>query len=318
VNILVTGGAGYIGSHTAKLLKKTGHTPIVFDNLSNGWAEWVKFGPFVFGDIRNEEALYQALNGFKVDAVIHFAAKAYVEESTRLPEEYFDNNVCGTVALVKAMKRAGARHLVFSSSCATYGNAKSPTIREDHPHEPTNPYGLSKWQCEQVVATAAPIIGIHFAALRYFNVVGNDPEGEVYEKHEPETHVLPNLIRAVETGGTFTLFGTDHPTPDGTAIRDYVYVMDLALAHIRALDVIASQERLISNVGRGQGVSVRELVTTVEDAVGAKVNVVEKAIRPGDPPELVADNTFLKTWFKHDFKSVKDVVADLAGAKRSG
>ena len=318
MNILVTGGAGYIGSHTAKLLKKTGHTPIVFDNLSNGWAEWVKFGPFVFGDIRNEEALYQALNGFKVDAVIHFAAKAYVEESTRLPEEYFDNNVCGTVALVKAMKRAGAKHLVFSSSCATYGNAKSPTIREDHPHEPTNPYGLSKWQCEQVVATAAPIIGIHFAALRYFNVVGNDPEGEVYEKHEPETHVLPNLIRAVETGGTFTLFGTDHPTPDGTAIRDYVYVMDLALAHIRALDVIASQERLISNVGRGQGVSVRELVTTVEDAVGAKVNVVEKAIRPGDPPELVADNTFLKTWFKHDFKSVKDVVADLAGAKRSG
>ena len=318
MNILVTGGAGYIGSHTAKLLKKTGHTPIVFDNLSNGWAEWVKFGPFVFGDIRNEEALYQALNGFKVDAVIHFAAKAYVEESTRLPEEYFDNNVCGTVALVKAMKRAGARHLVFSSSCATYGNAKSPTIREDHPHEPTNPYGLSKWQCEQVVATAAPIIGIHFAALRYFNVVGNDPEGEVYEKHEPETHVLPNLIRAVETGGKFTLFGTDHPTPDGTAIRDYVYVMDLALAHIRALDVIASQERLISNVGRGQGVSVRELVTTVEDAVGAKVNVVEKAIRPGDPPELVADNTFLKTWFKHDFKSVKDVVADLAGAKRSG
>ena len=318
MNILVTGGAGYIGSHTAKLIKKTGHTPIVFDNLSNGWAEWVKFGPFVFGDIRNEEALYEALNGFKVDAVIHFAAKAYVEESTRLPEEYFDNNVSGTVALVKAMKRAGAKHLVFSSSCATYGNAKSPTIREDHPHEPTNPYGLSKWQCEQVVATAAPIIGIHFAALRYFNVVGNDPEGEVYEKHEPETHVLPNLIRAVETGGTFTLFGTDHPTPDGTAIRDYVYVMDLALAHIRALDVIASQERLISNVGRGQGVSVRELVTTVEDAVGAKVNVVEKAIRPGDPPELVADNTFLKTWFKHDFKSVKDVVADLAGAKRSG
>lgn len=318
MNILVTGGAGYIGSHTAKLIKKTGHTPIVFDNLSNGWAEWVKFGPFVFGDIRNEEALYQALNEFKVDAVIHFAAKAYVEESTRLPEEYFDNNVCGTVALLKAMKRAGAKHLVFSSSCATYGNAKTPTIREDHQHEPTNPYGLSKWQCEQVVATVAPVIGLHFAALRYFNVIGNDPEGEVYEKHEPETHVLPNLIRAVETGGTFTLFGTDHPTPDGTAIRDYVYVMDLALAHIRALDVIASQERLISNVGRGQGVSVRELVTTVEKAVGAKVNVVEKPIRPGDPPELVADNTFLKTWFEHDFKSAKDVVENLADAKRSG
>jgi UDP-arabinose 4-epimerase len=315
VNILVTGGAGYIGSHTAKLVKKVGHTPIAFDNLSNGWAEWVKFGPFAYGDIRNEEALFQALNGFKVDAVIHFAAKAYVEESTRLPEEYFDNNVGGTVALLKAMKRAGTRHLVFSSSCATYGNAKTPTIREDHSHEPTNPYGLSKWQCEQVVATVAPVIGLHFAALRYFNVVGNDPEREIYEKHEPETHVLPNLMRAVETGGAFTLYGTDHPTPDGTAIRDYVYVMDLALAHIRALDVIASQERLISNVGRGQGVSVRELVTTVEEAIGARVNVVEKPIRPGDPPELVADNTFLKSWFQYDFKTIKGVVSDLVANK---
>ena len=143
--------------------------------------------------------------------------------------------------------------------------------------------------------TVAPVIGLHFAALRYFNVIGNDPDGEIYEKHEPETHVLPNLIRAVETGGAFTLFGTNHPTPDGTAVRDYVYVMDLAMAHIKALDVIASQERLVSNVGRGQGTSVRELVTTVEEAFGAKVNVMEKPIRPGDPPELVADNTFLKT-----------------------
>jgi UDP-glucose-4-epimerase GalE len=317
VNILVTGGAGYIGSHTAKLLKLAGHTPIVFDNLSNGWAEWAKFGPFVYGDIRNEDALYQALNGFKVDAVIHFAAKAYVEESTRLPEEYFDNNVCGTIALLKAIKRAGVRHLVFSSSCATYGNAKTPTIREDHPKEPTNPYGLSKWQCEEVVSTVAPVIGLRFAALRYFNVIGNDPDGEIYEKHEPETHVLPNLIRAVDAGGTFTLFGTNHPTPDGTAVRDYVYVMDLGLAHIRALDVIASRERLISNVGCGQGTSVRELLTAVEEAFGAKVNVLEKPIRPGDPPELVADNAFLRTWFKHDFKSVEAVVAELAGAKRS-
>ncbi|HQN19378.1 MAG TPA: NAD-dependent epimerase/dehydratase family protein, partial [Syntrophobacteraceae bacterium] len=210
MNILVTGGAGYIGSHTAKLLKTAGHTPIVFDNLCNGWAEWVKFGPFVYGDIRNEEALYQALNGFKVDAVIHFAARAYVEESTRLPEEYFDNNVCGTIALLKAIKRAGVRHLVFSSSCATYGNARTPTIREDHPKEPTNPYGLSKWQCEEVVSTVAPVIGLRFAALRYFNVIGNDPDGEIYERHEPETHVLPNLIRAVDAGGTFTLFGTNH------------------------------------------------------------------------------------------------------------
>ena len=312
MKILVTGGAGYIGSHTAKLLKGAGHTPIAFDNLSNGWLELAKFGPFVFGDIRDEEALYRALSGFKVDAVIHFAAKAYVEESTRLPEEYFDNNVGGTVSLLKAMKRAGTKSLVFSSSCATYGNAVAPTIREDHPHEPTNPYGLSKWQCEQVIAATAPVMGIQYAALRYFNVVGSDPDGEVYERHEPETHVLPNLMRAARTGDPFQLFGTDHPTPDGTAVRDYVYVMDLALAHIKALDVIASQPLLISNVGGGAGVSVRELVGTVEEALRVKVNVVERPIRPGDPPSLVADDRHLRTWFSHDFKTVKEVVAGLA------
>jgi UDP-glucose-4-epimerase GalE len=314
VNILVTGGAGYIGSHTSKLLRRQGHTPIAFDNLSNGWVEWAKFGPFAYGDIRDEDALFRTLDGFKVDAVIHFAAKAYVEESTRLPEDYFDNNVGGTIALLKAMKRAGTKYLVFSSSCATYGNARTSTIREDHPKEPTNPYGLSKWQCEQVISAVAPVMGLHFAALRYFNVIGNDPDGEIYEKHDPETHVLPNLIRSVEVGGTFTLFGTNHPTPDGTAVRDYVYVMDLGMAHIKALDVIASQERLISNVGCGQGTSVRELLATVEKAFGAKVNVEEKPIRPGDPPELVADNTFLGGWFKQDFKTVKEVVAGLAAA----
>ncbi|MFP5211976.1 MAG: UDP-glucose 4-epimerase GalE, partial [Acidobacteriota bacterium] len=310
--ILVTGGAGYIGSHTSKLVKKAGHTPIVFDNLSNGWAEWVKFGPFVFGDIRDEEAMYNALVGFKVDAVIHFAANAYVEESTRLPEKYMDNNVAGTIALLKAMKRAGTKRLVFSSSCATYGNAKTPTIREDHPQEPTNPYGLSKLLCEHVIGSIAPVAGIRFAALRYFNVIGNDPEGEIYEKHEPETHVLPNLMKAALSGAPFSLFGTTHPTPDGTAVRDYVYVMDLAQAHLKAIDMLGGQERLVSNVGRGFGTSVRELLQTVEDALGVKVNAQEKPIRAGDPPELVADNGFLKTWFQHEFKSVQDVVKDLA------
>lgn len=312
MNILVTGGAGYIGSHTSKLLKKSGHNPIVFDNLSNGWIEWVKFGPFVFGDIRDEEALYRALSGLKVDAVIHFAAKAYVEESTRIPEEYFDNNVGGTISLMKAMKRASVKLLVFSSSCATYGNARTPTIREDHPHEPTNPYGLSKWQCEQVIEAVAPVAGIRFAALRYFNVIGNDPEGEIYERHEPETHVLPNLMRAARSGGSFSLFGTTHPTPDGTAVRDYVYVMDLALAHIKALDVLRKQERLVSNVGKGTGTSVRELVRSVEEALQTRINAVEHPIRPGDPPCLVADNNYLQTWFKHEFSSVADVVREMA------
>jgi UDP-arabinose 4-epimerase len=317
VNILVTGGAGYIGSHTSKLLKKAGHVPIVFDNLSNGWAEWVKFGPFAYGDIRDEEALYHALTGFKIDAVIHFAAKAYVEESTRLPEVYFDNNVNGTISLLKAMKRAGTKLLVFSSSCATYGNAKTPTIREDHVQEPTNPYGLSKLMCEQVISTAAPVFGLRYAMLRYFNVIGNDPEGEIFERHEPETHVLPNLINAAYSGGEFYLFGTNHDTPDGTAVRDYVHVMDLAQAHIRAIDVLSSRERLVSNVGTGAGVSVRELVGVVEKELVRKVNVVEKPIRQGDPPKLVADNGYLKSWFQHEFKSVNQAVREIAAVSKN-
>ncbi|SPF39868.1 UDP-glucose 4-epimerase [Syntrophobacter sp. SbD1] len=312
MNILVTGGAGYIGSHTSKLLKKAGHVPVVFDNLSNGWAEWVKFGPFAFGDIRDEEALFRALAGFKIDAVIHFAAKAYVEESTRLPELYFDNNVNGTISLLKAMKRAGTKLLVFSSSCATYGNAETPAIREDHPQQPTNPYGLSKLMCEQVISTAAPVLGLRYAMLRYFNVIGNDPEGEIFERHEPETHVLPNLIKAAMSGGSFTLFGTNHDTPDGTAVRDYVNVMDLGQAHIRAIDELSTRERLVSNVGTGSGVSVRELVEIVEKELKVRVNVEEKPIRPGDPPSLVADNGYLRTWFDHEFKSLGKAVRETA------
>jgi UDP-glucose-4-epimerase GalE len=317
MNILVTGAAGYIGSHTSKLLKRAGHFPVAFDNLSNGWVEWVKFGPFAFGDIRDEEALYRALRGFKIDAVIHFAAKAYVEESTRLPEVYFDNNVNGTISLLKAMKRAGTKTLVFSSSCATYGNARTPNIREDHPQEPTNPYGLSKLMCEQVIAATAPVLGLRYAMLRYFNVIGNDPEGEIFERHEPETHVLPNLIRAAMSGGAFSLFGTNHATPDGTAVRDYVHVMDLGQAHIRAIDELSKRERLVSNVGTGAGVSVRELLTIVEKELGLRINVEEKPIRPGDPPRLVADDANLRTWFDHTFKSIGHAVREMAATMRT-
>ncbi len=317
MNILVTGGAGYIGSHTSKLLRRAGHLPVVFDNLSNGWAEWVKFGPFAFGDIRDEEALFRALTAFKIEAVIHFAAKAYVEESTRLPEIYFDNNVNGTISLLKAMKRAGTKRLVFSSSCATYGNAQTPTIREDHRQVPTNPYGLSKLMCEQVIAATGPVFGLRYAMLRYFNVIGNDPEGEIFERHEPETHVLPNLIGAAMSGGGFTLFGTDHPTPDGTAVRDYVHVMDLGLAHIKAISELSVRDRLVSNVGTGAGVSVRQLVNNVEKELGVKVNVQEKPIRSGDPPCLVADNGHLRTWFDHDFKSVGQAVREMAASRRA-
>lgn len=312
MNVLVTGGAGYIGSHTAKTLQRRGHTPIVLDNLSRGWVEWVRYGPFVYGDIRDEEAVYQALCAFKVDAVIHFAALAVVEESVQKPALYFDHNVRGTIALVQAMARAGVRRLVFSSSAAVYGKAKSSPIPEDHPKEPTNPYGLSKWHAEQILETVAPTVGIRLAMLRYFNVVGNDPDGEIYERHEPETHVLPNLMRAALTGAPFYLYGTDHETPDGTAVRDYVDVLDLAEAHVAALHVLESRDRLVSNVGRGSGVSVRQMVRAVERSLGRTVTVVERPRRPGDPPELVADNTFLKTWFDHPFKTLPEVIEGMA------
>lgn len=312
MNVLVTGGAGYIGSHTAKTLRRRGHTPIVLDNLSRGWVEWVRYGPFVYGDIRDEEAVYRALCAFKVDAVIHFAALAVVEESVQKPALYFDHNVRGTIALVQAMARAGVRRLVFSSSAAVYGKAKSSPIAEDHPKEPTNPYGLSKWHAEQILETVAPTVGIRLAMLRYFNVVGNDPDGEIYERHEPETHVLPNLMRAALTGAPFYLYGTDHETPDGTAVRDYVDVLDLAEAHVAALHVLESQDRLVSNVGRGSGVSVRQMVRAVERSLGRTVTVVERPRRPGDPPELVADNTFLKMWFDHPFKTLPKVIEGMA------
>jgi len=312
MNILVTGAAGYIGSHTSKLLKMAGHVPVAFDNLSNGWAQWVKFGPFAFGDIRDEEAIFRTLKGFNIEAVIHFAAKAYVEESTRLPDLYLDNNVNGTISLIRAMKRADTKTLVFSSSCATYGNAQTPTIRENHPQAPTNPYGLSKLMCEQVISTVAPVFGLRYAMLRYFNVIGNDPEGEIFERHEPETHVLPNLVKAAMSGGSFSLFGTNHDTPDGTAVRDYVHVMDLGQAHVRAIAELETRERLVSNVGTGAGLSVRELLSIVEKELGLRVNAEEKPIRPGDPPRLVADNTYLRTWFDHTFKSAGQAVRDIA------
>lgn len=315
MNILVTGGAGYIGSHTAKTIRKHGDTPIVFDNLSRGWVDWVRYGPFVYGDIRDEEALYQVLRAFRVGAVIHFAALALVEESVRNPGEYFEHNVRGTIALVRAMDRAGVRRLVFSSSAAVYGVAKTCPIAEDHPKEPTNPYGLSKWQGEQILDAVARSCGIRLAILRYFNVVGNDPDGEIYERHEPETHVLPNLMRAALTGAPFYLFGTDHETPDGTAVRDYVYVLDLAEAHVAALKILENRERLVSNVGRGAGVSVRDVVKAVEQSLGTKVMVVEKPRRPGDPPELVADNAFLRTWFERPFKSLPEVIHEMANQR---
>jgi UDP-glucose-4-epimerase GalE len=296
MRVLVTGGAGYIGSHTAKFLRRRGMSPVVLDDLSAGHRDFVRYGPLEQGDIRDEARVLDVLKRHAIEAVIHFAAKALVSESFLAPEAYFSVNVAGMISLLGAMKRADVRRLVFSSSCAVYGPAQAERIAEDHALAPVSPYGLSKLQGEQVLESVGRTFGLRWAVLRYFNVIGADPEGELCEWHEPETHLLPNLLRAALVGGEFTLYGDRHPTADGTAVRDYVDVMDLARTHGEALDALERQERLISNVGTGDGVSVRQMLALVEQAAQRPVRVRIEAPRRGDPPRLVADHRRLLGW----------------------
>jgi UDP-glucose-4-epimerase GalE len=291
VSILIVGGAGYIGSQTAKLVATAGHRPVVFDNLVYGHRWAVKWGPLVEGDLADPPAIRRALAEHQVTAVIHFAAYAYVGESMTDPGKYFRNNVAGTINLLDAMVAGGVRDVVFSSTCATYGLPRDVPISEDHPQDPVNPYGESKLAVERILHWYGQAHGLRFAALRYFNAAGADPDGEVGEDHDPETHLIPLAIAAAHgRAGALSLFGTDYPTPDGTAVRDYVHVADLAEAHLAALAALekgAGSIRL--NLGTGHGSSVREVIAAVERATGRKVPVREVGRRPGDPPVLVAD-----------------------------
>lgn len=290
MNVLVTGGAGYIGSHTAKALHRAGFTPIVLDNLSMGHAWAVKWGPLVQADLADRGALFSAMRAHRVEAVIHFAANAYVGESMQNPAQYFRNNVTGTLNLLEAMQEAGVRHMVFSSSCATYGIPQELPIPEEHPQQPINPYGESKLMGERLLRWFGECHGLGWVALRYFNAAGADPEGELGEEHQPETHLIPLVIgAALGVRGPVRVFGTDYPTPDGTAIRDYIHVSDLAQAHVRALEYLvqggASQA---FNLGTGVGHSVLEVIQTVKRLGGRQVPFEEAPRRPGDPPVLVA------------------------------
>ncbi|MCE5972037.1 UDP-glucose 4-epimerase GalE [Sinirhodobacter sp. WL0062] len=289
--ILVTGGAGYIGSHCSKALHRAGRTPVVYDNLSRGHADAVRWGPLVVGDMRDEALLTQTLREHRIEAVIHFAALAYVGESVGAPETYYANNVGGMIALVNAMRQADVGQIVFSSSCATYGTPDTLPIREDAPQNPINPYGRTKLICEWMLRDAAAAHGLSFAALRYFNAAGADPEGEIGERHDPETHILPlALMAASGQAPPLQIFGTDYPTADGTCIRDYIHVADLARAHLLALEHLArGGENLALNLGTGVGASVRQVVAAVERATGRKVPLVEAPRRAGDPAELTAD-----------------------------
>jgi UDP-glucose-4-epimerase GalE len=289
--ILVTGGAGYIGSHTCKALARSGYTPVTLDNLIYGHPWAVKWGPLVEGDLADGDLLRQVMHDHRIAAVVHFAAYAYVGESVREPEKYFRNNVANTLNLLEAMRATDVGSIVFSSTCATYGVPQRVPISEDAPQRPVNPYGESKLFVERALHWLGGAHGLHWAALRYFNAAGADPDGELGEDHDPETHLIPLVIEAaLGRRPHIEVYGTDYATPDGTAIRDYIHVTDLAEAHVLALgELLGGRDSLALNLGTGQGHSVRDVIRTVETVSGLAVPVREGPRRPGDPPALVAD-----------------------------
>ena len=288
--VLVTGGAGYIGSHACKELAGAGYVPVTLDNMVHGHREAVRWGPLIEGDAGDEALVRRALREHSIHAVMHFAGYAYVGESMLEPAKYFSNNFSATVRLLEAMRAENVSRIVFSSTCATYGIPTAIPISEDHPQQPVNPYGESKLFVERVLDWTAAAHGIRYAALRYFNAAGADADGEIGEDHTPETHLIPLAIdAALGRRGPVSIFGTDYPTTDGTAIRDYVHVTDLALAHVAALKKLeAHPDNLQINLGTGRGHSVREVIRAIEDVGGRKVPALEAPRRAGDPPELVA------------------------------
>ena len=289
MNLLVVGGAGYIGSHTVRLLNQHGHRVWVFDNLSTGHRGAVSPEQLIVGDLSNREQLTQALREHQIDAVMHFAALALVGESVSDPANYYQNNVVGTLHLLEAMRSAGVSRIVFSSTTATYGIPSRLPIGEDEPQHPVNPYGFTKLVIEHALEDYAAAYGFAFAALRYFNAAGASADGDLGEDHNPESHLIPILLQvALEQRSEVTLFGDDYPTPDGTCIRDYVHVDDLAIAHLRALDKLEPGVGLKLNLGTGSGHSVREILNACRQVTGHAIPASIGPRRPGDPPELIA------------------------------
>jgi len=293
--ILVTGGAGYIGSHTVYQLIAQGFEVVVADDLSKGHASSVPAGALHVCSLFDRPQLVNLMQTEKVDAVIHFAAFIAVGESTREPEKYFHNNTAGSISLFSAMAEAGVNKLVFSSTAAVYGNATVPTIPESHPIQAVNPYGESKVMVEKILEWLDTTRGLRSIRLRYFNACGANNAAGLGERHEPETHLIPLILRAVRTGKPVTLFGDDYPTPDGTCVRDYIHVDDLASAHIAALNhLLAGGASNAFNAGTGQGFSVRQVVDAVEKVTGLKVPYTMGPRREGDPAQLVADSAKLR------------------------
>jgi len=291
MHILVCGGAGYIGSHMCKMLAEHGHRVTVLDNLSTGHADAVKWGTLVEADLLKPAGLDALFAQGKFDAVMHFCAKSLVGESMTRPELYYSNNVAGTLNLLESMLRHNVRHLVFSSTAAVFGMPLYTPIDEQHPTAPINPYGKSKLMVEQLLADYDRAFGLRSVSLRYFNAAGADPSGIIGERHEPETHLIPNILRSLRGNAAAALqvFGYDYETPDGTCLRDYIHVNDLSLAHLKALDYLSAGGATASfNLGNGQGFSVLDVIRAAEEVTGEKVAYQIAPRRAGDPPVLVA------------------------------
>ena len=292
MKVLVVGGAGYIGSHMVLALRQAGHEVVTLDNLSTGHRDAVLAGEWVLGDLADPVALEALFSGRRFEAVLHFASSIQVGESVRQPLLYYQNNVANTLNLLQAMVRHGVRRLIFSSTAALFGNPVRPRIDETHPRQPINPYGRSKWMVEQVLADADQAHGLRSICLRYFNAAGADPLARVGERHEPETHLIPLVLQAASgRRPDITVHGTDYDTPDGTCVRDYIHVADLAEAHLLALETLARKDSSDAfNLGNGNGYSVQQVIDSVRRVTGRDVTVRHGPRREGDPAVLVADS----------------------------
>lgn len=291
MNILVIGGAGYIGSHAARLLDRAGHEVWIYDNLVYGHRAAALPGKLIEGDLLDQPQLEAVLAEKKIEAVMHFAAFALVGESVEAPAKYYQNNVVGGIRLLDAMRTAGVKKIVFSSTTATYGTPERVPIVEEEPQRPINPYGFTKLVIEQALADYARAYGLGYAALRYFNAAGASPEGDIGEDHTPESHLIPIVLQvALGQREQITIFGDDYPTPDGTCVRDYIHVDDLAAAHLKALELLKPGEGLKLNLGTGRGNSVRQVIAACRRATGHPIPEQIGPRRAGDPPELVADS----------------------------
>ncbi len=314
--VLVTGGAGYIGSHTVLALQAAGHTPLVLDNLVFGHRELVEDvlqAELVVGDMGDRPLLDRLFRERAIDAVMHFSAFAYVGESVAHPAKYYRNNVAATLTLLEAMVAAHISRFIFSSTCATYGIPTAVPIPEDHPQNPINPYGRSKWMVEQLLADFGAAYRLQSVCFRYFNAAGADPLGRLGEDHNPETHLIPLLLlTALGHRSHLELYGTDYPTPDGTCIRDYVHVADLARAHVLGLEyLLEGHPTTVFNLGNGQGFSVREAIAVAEAVTGRPIPIQTAPRRPGDPPILVGSSERARRvlgWVP-TYPDLKDMVA---------